>query len=207
METRKNLINLFKILCLGLLMVGCSSKNISSNNVSLDFLVSPEQLRIHSNAQLEKLNEVEAKAMMSTESLNEKYDDTSTLSEENIKIQEEIGKEVTDVLNQGKVVENKGAIENIFNQLRDLEGVYVDSFEEEVKSKIELIEDPETSSWISLENSYLRMFMLLEDGSILIPKSKMESSTNEIESTGKIEYIKLKLPENLKVELEELTKD
>lgn len=207
MMTNKFSKNLGIILCLGLFLVGCRSNDNSLDDVSLDFLVTPEQLRIHSDSQLEELNKIEAKAIASTESMNEKYDDISKISEEDIKTQEDIGKQVMDVLDSGKIIKSKSAIENIFNQLKKMEGVYVDSFEEDVKARIELIEDPETSSVDSLDNSYLRIFILLEDGNMIIPKGIMENSTNGIEPTGKIEYIKVKLPENLKDELEELIKD
>ncbi len=49
--------------------------------------------------------------------------------------------------------------------------------------------------------------MLLEDGNMVIPKGIMKESTTGLEPTGKIEYIKVKLPEELKYELEELAKD
>ena len=205
---RKNiLVNVGIILCLGLFIVGCIPKNKSSNNVNLDFLITPEQLRIHSDSQLKELKEVESKAIESTELMKEKYDDISKMSEEDLKIQEGILKQFMDVLNSGKVIENKSTIENIFNQFRELEGAYVDSFEEEVVVKIKLIENPETESVVSLENTYLREFMLLEDGNMVIPKGIMTELSTGLEPTGKIGYIKVKLPEKLKSELEELAKD
>lgn len=206
MEINKFSKNLGLILCLGLFLVGCRSNDNSSDDVSLDFLVTPEQLRIHSDSQLKELNKIEAKAISSTESINEKYDDISKISEEDIKTQEDIGKQVMDALDSGKIIKSKSAIENIFNQLKKMEGVYVDSFEEDVKARIELIEDPETSSLDSLNNSYLRIFILLKDGSMIIPKGIMENSTKGLEPTGEIKYIKVKLPQNLKDELEELAK-
>lgn len=206
MEINKFSKNLGIILCLGLFLVGCRSNDNSSDDVSLDFLVTPEQLRIHSDSQLKELNKIEAKVISSTESINEKYDDISKISEEDIKTQEDIGKQVMDALDSGKIIKSKSAIENIFNQLKKMEGVYVDSFEEDVKARIELIEDPETSSLDSLNNSYLRIFILLKDGSMIIPKGIMQNSTNGLEPTGEIKYIKVKLPENLKDELEELAK-
>lgn len=204
MKISKFLVNIGTLLCLGLFVVGCAPNNQPSDNISLDFLMTPKQLRIHSNEQLKELNQVEAKAIQNAESMNEKYDDISKISEEDIRIQEDISRQVMDVLDSGKTIEDKSAIENIFNQLRSLEGVYVDLFEEEVKTRIELIEDQETSSDAYLDNSYLRMFMILEDSSLLIPKGIMKDSANKLEPTGEIEYIKVNLTENLKVELEEL---
>ena len=49
--------------------------------------------------------------------------------------------------------------------------------------------------------------MLLEDGNMVIPKGIMIESTRGLEPTGKIEYIKVKLTENLKYELEKLAMD
>lgn len=138
--------------------------------------------------------------------MKEKYDDISKMSEEDIKIQEGILKQFIDVLKLGKVIENKNTIENIFNQLKELDGIYVDSFEEEVVVKIELIENPETESVVSLDNAYLREFILLENGNMVIPKGIMKELTTGLDPTGKIEYIKVKLPEKLKSELEELAK-
>ena len=57
-KVNKFLKNIGIILCLGLFLVGCTPKDNSSSNVSLDFLVTPEQLRIHSDTQLKELNEV-----------------------------------------------------------------------------------------------------------------------------------------------------
>lgn len=207
MNGKNILLNVGIILCLGLFIVGCTPKNKSSNNVSLEFLITPEQLRMHSDSQLKELKEVESKAIESTELMKEKYDDISKMSEEDLKIQEGILKQFMDVLSSGKAIESKKTIENIFNQLKELEGIYVDSFEEEVVVKIELIENPETESVVSLDNAYLREFMLLEDGNIVIPKGIMKESTTGLEPTGKIEYIKVKLPEELKSEFEELAKD
>ena len=137
--------------------------------------------------------------------MNEKYDDLSKMSEEDIKTQENIVKQLADVLDSGKIIENKSNIENIFEQLRSLEGVYVDSFKEKVKTRIELIEGQETASVVSLDNAYLRMFMILEDGNMIIPKSIMFETKTGLEATGKLEYIKVKLPERLKSELEKIT--
>lgn len=138
--------------------------------------------------------------------MKEKYDDISKMSEEDIKIQEGILKQFIDVLKLGKVIENKNTIENIFNQLKELDGIYVDSFEEEVVVKIELIENSETESVVSLDNAYLREFILLENGNMVIPKGIMKELTTGLDPTSKIEYIKVKLPEKLKSELEELAK-
>ncbi len=42
---------------------------------------------------------------------------------------------------------------------------------------------------------------------MIIPKGIMSKSETGLEPTGKLEYIKVKLPEELKFELEELAKD
>lgn len=206
---RKNILaNISIILFIVLFIVGCTANNESSNNVvSLDFLITPEQLKMHSDSQLKELKEVESKVIANTELMKKKYDDISKMSEEDLKIQEGILKQFMDVLNSGKVIENKNTIENIFNQLKELEGIYVDSFGEEVVVKIELIENPETESVVSLDNAYLREFMLLEDGNMVIPKGIMKESTTGLEPTGKIEYIKVTLTDKLKSELEELVQD
>lgn len=206
---RKNILaNISIILFIILFIVGCTPNNESSNNVvSLDFLITPEQLKMHSDSQLEELKEVESKVIANTELMKKKYDDISKMSEEDLKIQEGILKQFMDVLNSGKVIENKNTIENIFNQLKELEGIYVDSFGEEVVVKIELIENLETESVVSLDNAYLREFMLLEDGNMVIPKGIMKESTTGLEPTGKIEYIKVTLTDKLKSELEELVQD
>lgn len=204
MEINNFFKNIAIISLLGVFLVGCRAKDNSSELVSLDFLVTPEQLRIHSDTNLKELNEAEEKVIANTESMKEKYDDISKMSEEDIKMQEDILKQAEDLLDLGQVIDDKNTIENIFNQLKDLEGVYIDSFEENVKARIELIEDPETLSVETLENSYLRIFLLLEDSSIVIPKGIMENSTKELEATGEVEYIKVKIPENLNDELKKL---
>ena len=178
-----------------------------ATNVALDFLITPEGLRIHSNSQLEELNEIEAKAKASIEAMNEKYDDITKMSEEDLEIQVDIVNQVMDRLDSGKVIEDKATIENIFNQLKDHKGIYVNSFEGEVIAKIQLIEDPETESVISIDNAYIREFILLKDGNILIPKGIMLETSGGLEATGKMEYIKVTLTENLKYELEKLAKD
>lgn len=129
------------------------------------------------------------------------------MSEEDMKKAEEIQNKLLDTINSGRKIENKITIEDIFNQLRELEGVYVDSFEEDVIVRIDLIEDSKTESVVSLENAYLRTLILLEDGNMIIPKGIMSKSETGLEPTGKLEYIKVKLPEELKFELEELAKD
>lgn len=206
MKIRKSLITTIIIICSGLLLVSCKSNSASSSDVSLDFLSTPQKMVFHSNDQLIALNKVESKANISIKSMNEKYSDLSKMSEKDIKIQEDIHNEIIDVLNSGKIIENKSIVENIFNQLRDLEGDYVDSFEEEIIAKIYLVEDPETSSVVSADNAYLRMFILLKDGNIIIPKGLMSNSKTEVEPTGKIGYIRAKLPDKLKDELEKLSK-
>lgn len=186
MKIKKPSVNVIIIICIGFLLVGCKS-----NNVSLDFLIIPEQLRIHSNSQLKELNEIESKLMANNQSMNEKYDDILNMSEEDLKIQEELVKQFMDRLDSGIIIKDKNMIENIFKQLRTLEGVYTDSFEGGIIAKIELIEDPETESLVSLDNSYLREFILLGDGNMVIPKGIMVKSTRGLEPTGKIEYIKV----------------
>lgn len=121
-----------------------------------------------------------------------------------MKIQEEINNEVMDVLSSGEDIEDKNTIENIFDQLRNLEGNYIDSLDNNIIAKIYLIEDPKTESVVSLDNSYLRMFILLEDGNIVIPKGIMSESETDLNPTGQIEYIKVKLPDKLKDDLEKL---
>lgn len=194
------------ILSLGLLLVSCKSDNTSSNDVSLDFLITPEKIIVHSDDQLMELNKVEDKANASIKLLNEKYDDLSKLSGEDIKQQEKIQNEVLEVLNSGKIIEENVKIENIFKQLRDLKGEYIDSFEEDIIAKIYLVESPETSAVVSLDNTYLRMLLLLKDASIVIPKAKISDSSTELHISGEIEYIKVKLTDKLKKELEELAK-
>lgn len=157
---------------------------------------------VHSNEQLMELEKAEEKAKARVKILNEKYDDLSKISVKDMKIQEEINNELTALLNSGKNVENKEIIENIFIQLRELEGVYIDIFEEDIIAKIYLSEGPETSSVASSDNNYIRMLILLEGDSILIAKGVMSDST-----TGQIEYIKVKLSEKLKYELEEIVKE
>lgn len=202
MNIRKLLVSICIMLYSILFLVGCKS-----NNISLDFLITPERLKLYSNSQLTSLNEIEDRARLFIKWRNEKYDDLTKMSEEDIKIGEDIHNEVMDILDSGKIIENKSTIENIFNQLRDLEGVYVDSFEEKVITRIDLIEDPETESVVSLDNAYLRNFILLEDGNMVIPKGIMSKSTNRLEPTGKIEYIKVKLTDKLKHQLQELVQD
>lgn len=202
MKIRRLLLTMCLILCFQLFLVSCTS-----NNVSLEFLITPDQITMYSNSQLIALNRIEDRARDFIKSRNEKYDDLSKMSEKDMEIQEKIHSEVIEALNSGKIIENKITIENIFNRLRVLEGMYVDSFKEDVVFRIDLIEEPETESLVSLDNAYLRMFMLLEDGNMIIPKGIMSKSTTGLEPTGKIEYIKVKLPQELIYELEELAKD
>ncbi|MEY8417586.1 hypothetical protein AAK964_14990 [Tissierella praeacuta] len=183
-------------------MISCTS-----NNVSLEFLITPDEIIIHSNNQLMALNKIEDKTKDFIKSCNEKYDDSIKMSEEDMKKAEEIQNKLLDTINSGRKIENKITIEDIFNQLRELEGVYVDSFEEDVIVRIDLIEDSKTESVVSLENTYLRTLILLEDGNMIIPKGIMSKSETGLEPTGKLEYIKVKLPEELKFELEELAKN
>ncbi|MGJ0847284.1 hypothetical protein ACR77J_11390 [Tissierella praeacuta] len=202
MKIKKFLLTMCLILCFGLILVSCTS-----NNVSLEFLITPDEIIIHSNNQLMALNKIEDKTKDFIKSCNEKYDDFTKMSEEDMKKAEEIQNKLLDTINSGRKIENKITIEDIFNQLRELEGVYVDSFEEDVIVRIDLIEDSKTESVVSLENAYLRTLILLEDGNMIIPKGIMSKSETGLEPTGKLEYIKVKLPEELKFELEELAKD
>lgn len=202
MKIKKFLLTMCLILCFGLILVSCTS-----NNVSLEFLITPDEIIIHSNNQIMALNKIEDKTKDFIKSCNEKYDDFTKMSEEDMKKAEEIQNKLLDTINSGRKIENKITIEDIFNQLRELEGVYVDSFEEDVIVRIDLIEDSKTESVVSLENAYLRTLILLEDGNMIIPKGIMSKSETGLEPTGKLEYIKVKLPEELKFELEELAKD
>lgn len=93
MNRNNIVVNIGMILCLGLFLVGCTPKNKSSDSVSLDFLVTPDQLRMHSGEQLKELKEAENKVIESTELMNEKYDDVSKMSEEDLKSQEELAKD------------------------------------------------------------------------------------------------------------------
>lgn len=202
MKTNKPLATICLILCLGLILISCTS-----NNVSLEFLITPEEIILHSDSQLMALNKIEDKTNDYIKSRNEKYGDSTKISEEDMKKAEEIQNEFFDTLNSGRKIKNKITIEDIFSQLRELEGVYVDSFEEDVIVRIDLIEDLETQSAVSLDNAYLRRLILLEDGNMVIPKVIMSKTETGFESTGKLEYIKVKLPEEFKFKLEELAKD
>ncbi len=202
MKTKRSLLIMCLIICLGLILVSCTS-----NNVSLEFLNTPEEMILHSDNQLEVLNEVEDRFEAIAKAYREKYDDSIKISEEDMKEAEKIQNELLDTLNSGIRIENKITIEDIFNQLRELEGEYVDSFEKIVIVRFDLIEDPKTESIISLDNVYLRRLILLEDGNMIIPKGIMTKSEMGLRPTGKLEYIKVKLPEELKFKLEELAKD
>ncbi|OLS02948.1 hypothetical protein [Tissierella creatinophila] len=204
MKIRKSLITIIIFIFSGLLLVSCKQNNTSSSDISLDFLITPQKMVFHSNDQLIALNKAENKAKANIKLINEKYSDLSKISEKDIKIQEEIHNEIRDVLNSGKTIENKSTIENIFNHLRELKGDYVDSFEDDIVAKIYLVEDTETSSVVSLENAYIRMLILLKDGNMIIPKGIMSDSKTELKPTGKIGYIRIKLPDKLKDELEKL---
>lgn len=184
MKIKKFLLTMCLILCFGLILVSCTS-----NNVSLEFLITPDEIIIHSNNQLMALNKIEDKTKDFIKSCNEKYDDFTKMSEEDMKKAEEIQNKLLDTINSGRKIENKITIEDIFNQLRELEGVYVDSFEEDVIVRIDLIEDSKTESVVSLENAYLRTLILLEDGNMIIPKGIMSKSETGLEPTGKLEYI------------------
>lgn len=202
MKIRRTLITISLIMSLGVLLISCRS-----NDVSLDFLIIPDQLKVYSDVQLTKLNEVEDRAKVFINSRNDKYRDLSKMSEKDMKIQDEIHNEVIEALNSGKTIKNKVTIEEIFTQLRGLKGMSISSFEESIILRIDLIEDPETESVVSLDNTYLRSFILLEDGNMIIPKAIMSNSKTGLKPTGQMEYIKVKLPEELRSEMEELAKD
>ena len=63
------------ILCLGIFLVACKSNdtedalenNTPSNNIPLDFFITPEQMIVHSKEQLAVLNKFEANAKVDTE--------------------------------------------------------------------------------------------------------------------------------------------
>lgn len=205
MKSNKLLIFILTTLCFGLL-VACKSKEKSSNSVKLDFLIQPEKIVIYSGDRLKELNEIEEKAKSSIETINEKYDDFSKITEKDMKNQEKINNQVMEKLDDGKIIEDSNRIENIFNQLKELEGIYVDSFDEEIITRMDLVEDLETQSIVSEENAYLRTFLLLKDGNMIIPKVIVSDSKAEVKPTGEMKYIKVKLPQELKDELEELSK-
>lgn len=205
MKSNKLLIFILTTLCFGLL-VACKSKEKSSNSVKLDFLIQPEKIVIYSGDRLKELNEIEEKAKSIIETINEKYDDFSKITEEDMKNQEKINNQVMEKLDDGKIIEDSNRIENIFNQLKELEGIYVDSFDEEIITRMDLVEDLETQSIVSEENAYLRTFLLLKDGNMIIPKVIVSDSKAEVKPTGEMKYIKVKLPQELKDELEELSK-
>lgn len=211
MKKSKFLLNLGVILFFVLFLVGCTTNNKSSGNVSLDFLVTPEQIRMYSDIQLVELNEIGDRAMAMVEWRNKKYDDLTKMSEEDNKIQEEIHIEVMDALNLGKNIIDKSAIENIFNQLRELEGTYLDSvdsfkeFKEDVILRIDLFDDEGMNSPGSLEDPYDPTFNVLQDGNMIIVKLILPESENQ--TITQRNYIKVKLPEELKAELEKLAKD
>lgn len=199
------------ILCLGIFLVACKSNdtedalenNTPSNNIPLDFFITPEQMIVYSKEQLEMLNEFESNAKTTIESTNEKYDATSRISEEDTKTQEEIVKRATDLLASGKIIEDESTIEKIFNRLRKLDGIYVDSFEEfeeDIIGRIVLNDDKQTSAIIHGENSYYRLLLVLENGYILVPTPTSDTDFS-------MKHIKAKLPEELRYELEELIKD
>ena len=202
MKTRRTLIMVCLIMSLGIFLISCRS-----NNVSLDFLIIPDQLIVYSNGQLKKLNEIEDRERAVIKSRNDKYEDLSKMSEKDIKIQEEIHNEVIDALNSGKIIEDKTTIEDIFTQLRVLKGRYISSFEENIILRIDLIEDPQTESVVSLDNAYLRSFIILEDGNMIIPKAIVSNSKTGLKPTSQIKYIKVKLPEELRSEMEGLAKN
>lgn len=202
MKTRRTLIMVCLIMSLGIFLISCRS-----NNVSLDFLIIPDQLIVYSNGQLKKLNEIEDRERAVIKSRNDKYEDLSKMSEKDMKIQEEIHNEVIDALNSGKIIEDKTTIEDIFTQLRVLKGRYISSFEENIILRIDLIEDPQTESVVSLDNAYLRSFIILEDGNMIIPKAIVSNSKTGLKPTSQIKYIKVKLPEELRSEMEGLAKN
>lgn len=202
MKTRRTLIMVCLIMSLGIFLISCRS-----NNVSLDFLIIPDQLIVYSNGQLKKLNEIEDRERAVIKSRNDKYEDLSKMSEKDMKIQEEIHNEVIDALNSGKIIEDKTTIEDIFTQLRVLKGRYISSFEENIILRIDLIEDPQTESVVSLDNDYLRSFIILEEGNMIIPKAIVSNSKTGLKPTSQIKYIKVKLPEELRSEMEGLAKN
>lgn len=196
---------------MGIFLVACKSNdtedvlenNIPSTNIRLDFFITPEQMIVHSKAQLSVLNEFESDAKATLESTNGKYDSTSKISEEDTKIQEEIVNKGLDLLASGKIIEDESTIEKIFNQLRKLDGICVDSFEDfkaNIIARIDLNDDKKTPAFIHGENSYYRLIFLLENGYIVV-------STPTSDTDSSMKYIKAKLTQELRDELEKFIKD
>lgn len=79
--------------------------------------------------------------------------------------------------------------------------MYINSFEEKIILRIDLIEDSETESVVSLDKAYCRSFILLEGGNMIIPKAIISNSKTGLKPTGKIEYIKVNMPEELRYEI------
>lgn len=115
MKIIKFLLTICLTLCFGLILVSCRSKN-----VSLEFLITPEEMILHSNSQLMELNKIEDKARDFIKLRNEKYEDSAKISQDDIKKAEEIQNEFLDTLNSGRKIKDKITIEDIFNQLRQL---------------------------------------------------------------------------------------
>jgi len=208
MRARRLLVITCVIFSSGLSLIGCTSNDISDKSTSqstikLDFLVIPEQIIVHDTELIRLLDEVEDKAKTNIKAMKEKYSDLAKISEEDIRVQNEIAEEIQKIWKSGKVIESNKDIEGIINQLRDVEGSFIESFEtENIIAIFYLNDDKETPFYVNVDNSYYRQIMLLQDGYIIIPKPIKTSSEMKVQTT----YISAKISDELAYELEKLTK-
>lgn len=178
MKLKKVLITISTLLISCALLVGCKAKdNLLDNEIpievekettiKLDFLVVPEQIIAFNKGQIEKMDELKDE---------DQYENTE---------------ELTDILNSGKVIENKIIINMAFNKITELEGDVVESVDmDNAIARFVLNEDKKAAYYDSTADldSYSKEITLLEDDHIIIPLFTTD---------GQVEYLKAKLPKEL----------
>lgn len=193
-------------LLFGLLLISCNSNDISSNisnqsTIKLDFLVIPDQLIVYNEELVKELQELNESAKLNIDAMNEKYDDLTKMSEEDIRIREKMATETRNIFKDGKVINDNETIEVIFDQLSNVEGNYVEFLEvEEIIVLFHLNDDKDTPFYANVDESYYRYMYLLKGGYIIVPKIIQPSDGGRVS----LQYIKARLPEKLEKQLEKL---
>ncbi|MTI66880.1 MAG: hypothetical protein FH753_09815 [Firmicutes bacterium] len=179
------------------------SDKIKIEKMKLDFLVIPDKFIVYNTELVKELEEMKNRAKSNFNAMNRKYKDFSKMSEKDKKTQEKLASEMNKMYKKGQVIDKTKTIENIFNQLRKIEGTFVKSFDsKDIYALFHLNDDKETPFYANVDDSYYRQLILLKGGYIIIPKIVRMPDWEK----SKVSYINAKLPDNLVYELEKIIK-
>lgn len=189
MKTKKICIILFLLI---LIFTGCSTQNPNELSGDLSYIKTPDEIYVLTPSLIEDLESANNKILEINSKIH-RYEPSKVPQE----LYEDLNRavEITYAIKSKKVrIDDSKFINKMFSNLSDSKGKIVTSEIQNPKYILELMFDDIQITQKNLAKGYLSSILLLEDGTVIIPKLKENIAENR--------YIETKLDLQLLQELD-----